>query len=391
MKWNHKGKEFDALGVKFVGKKIAIYGAGGCGRELFFRLGFSNCVVEFIDNDVTKQKEGFLGKRVLSVREFAKEKDKSLIVIVATYNDGINRQMMKQMRNIGYYDGENLYTYDAFVFYYLPIYAWYAWSKVIIRSLSVQMTTVCNLNCKGCLSFTAYNRNKMHFPLDAMKNEIDLLFNHVDYVNLFHVTGGEPLLYPHLIPLLDYIGEKYRDKIFWLGTTINGTIIPSQPILDAFKRNNVKVYLDDYRENVELNRKNIDMVEQKLKENDIYYVIQKHGQWMDLDCSCERNTEMSEEELSDKFDLCFVGYKSLHDGRLYMCDFADFARVAGLHAGEPEDYIDLEHSIEKKELMEFIMDCSEKGYDSFCHRCEGNYPINQKKRLAVAEQLARKE
>ena len=386
MKWENKGQQFDGIGKKFIGKKIAIYGAGKCGEEIFHRLGFADCVECFIDNNEEKQKSGFLNKKVISVKELAQKKDMSLIVIIATFNSEINRMLQKQMRNIGYYDGDNLYTYESFVDYYIPIYAWYGWNKVVIKSLSVQMGTICNLHCQGCLAFSAYNQNKRHYPLESVKGELDLLFQHVDYVNLVHLSGGEPLLYPYFIPLLDYIGEKYRNKIFWIGTTINGTIVPSQELLNSFRRNCVKVYLDDYRENVELNKKNFDLIEQCFKENGINYVIQKHLQWMDLDCFAERTTEYTEEELSNKFDLCCVGYKSLHEGKLYACDFADFAREAGIYEAIADDYMDLSEFIEKKELMEFIMDCSNKGYSSFCKRCEGNYPINHKPRLPVAKQ-----
>ncbi len=52
MKWSNKGHEFDLIGRKFkVNKKVFIYGAGECGKYLFNKLLFVNCVEGFIDND----------------------------------------------------------------------------------------------------------------------------------------------------------------------------------------------------------------------------------------------------------------------------------------------------------------------------------------------------
>ena len=53
-------------------------------------------------------------------------------------------------------------------------------------------------------------------PLDQVKKDIDIFFSVVDYIMLFHISGGEPFLYPYLKELVTYIGENYRDKIHFL-------------------------------------------------------------------------------------------------------------------------------------------------------------------------------
>lgn len=386
MKWTNKGHELDAIGARFVGKKVVIYGAGGCGQEVFHSLGFADCVEGFIDNDSKKQDKGLFGLPVISVNDFVAKRRRDVIVICAIYDFNWLSTFMQQMRKFGYIDGENLFSYDMFKNYYYTIYAWYAWEKIVIRSMSVPMTTVCNLNCKGCLNFTSYHKNKRHFELEDMKHTIDILMEKIDYFNLFHVTGGEPFLYPHLIELLDYIGAKYKNRMFMLGTTTNGTVIPSDEMCCVLKKNNVKIYLDDYMENVELNRQRMKIIQNKLKEYEIWHIIQKHGGWMDLDIDKTNNSNLTEEQLADYYDLCLITYRAIHGTKLYNCDFADFAREAGIWQADDTDYIDLSIDIPKVELVEFIQGFSEKGYCGMCRQCAGNYPINKRKGLKVAVQ-----
>ena len=37
---------------------------------------------------------------------------------------------------------------------------------------------------------------------DEIKRDIDLFFDNVDYVGLFFISGGEPLLYPHIADIV---------------------------------------------------------------------------------------------------------------------------------------------------------------------------------------------
>lgn len=89
-----------------------------------------------------------------------------------------------------FYD-KYFYDYDnEFIIKYLSIFCIYAYDKIYIHSNNIVTTTVCNLNCKACLNYEPYFKNKKHNDFDRLKNDIDLYFKHVDMVGLLHITGG---------------------------------------------------------------------------------------------------------------------------------------------------------------------------------------------------------
>ena len=100
------------------------------------------------------------------------------------------------------------------------------------------------------------------------------------------------------------------------------------------------------------------------------------------------NKEMDEKKLIETFDKCLTPCREVRENKLYFCVMARSVSD-NLHLEEGQgDYLDLDklHGENyKRELMEFNLGYSEKGYLDMCHRCHGmdaiNYPI------PVAEQL----
>lgn len=56
---------------------------------------------------------------------------------------------------------------------------------------------------------------------------------------------------------LVYLDENYRNRIESIETVINGSIVPGDELCRLMKEHRIKVYLDDYRENVPQLRKPI--------------------------------------------------------------------------------------------------------------------------------------
>ena len=141
----------------------------------------------------------------------------------------------------------------------------YSWNKVYVPSVSLVITTLCNLDCKGCLAFIHSNKNQKHYALEDLTKDIDCIFSKVDRIGLFHLTGGEPLLYPYFSELVNYIIGKYKNKIFQLGTTTNGTVVPADEICKEMKKAEMYVWVDDYRKNVSIANKKFDSVKKSWK------------------------------------------------------------------------------------------------------------------------------
>ncbi len=67
----------------------------------------------------------------------------------------------------------------------------------------LETTDICNIYCKGC-----YRKNLVgHRTLDVLKEEVDF-YKRVRNTDGISIAGGEPLIYPHIVPLVEYIANK---------------------------------------------------------------------------------------------------------------------------------------------------------------------------------------
>ncbi len=127
----------------------------------------------------------------------------------------------------------------------------------------LNITDDCNLACHYCF----VQQQPHYMDLQTAKNAVDWLWtnaqikiknhwenqNYCPHINFF---GGEPTLMwdKIIVPLTEYIREKYQDK-FAIGMTTNGTLLNEQRI-DFMKKNQIGILLsiDGDRETQELTR-----------------------------------------------------------------------------------------------------------------------------------------
>ena len=189
---------------------------------------------------------------------------------------------------------------------------------------------------------------------------------------LFHVSGGEPMLYKHTADLIEYIDKNYGHKIGTLRTVTNGTVVPKEEVLEKLSKCNIEITVDDYREAVPRFNNRFDQLIEKLEEYNIKYYINKAESWIDLAPDTTDYSKLPEEELIQHRDSCSQSWEELRDGKIYSCNYAAYATVAGI-AGEQdlEETYNLEKFTleKKKELVEFRLGYTEKGYTNFCKKC----------------------
>lgn len=391
MKWQNKGHEFDVLGERFINDPhIYIYGAGDYGKKQYELLEWLEIECSFIDGNQKKQKEGYLGKRVLSPIEFFLEGKKNVVLAaVPSYAN----EMKLILEEHGYEENVHFWTMEEFGRKVLPIYMSYVKNKVYMDSIVFLSTTVCNLNCDACLNFTSYNKQQRHETIEERKQTLDEYFRAIDYVRFMSYTGGEPLLYPQVDELLEYIGSNYSNQIFTLGMSTNGTIIPKDTTCEILKKYHFLVLLDDYSVYVEPSREIIPKIFEKLRGYNVSYQhnVGTDVYWIDFAPFETDNTYMSEDELIEYKKCCEVPYRELREGKLYSCNYASFAMKAGIQGEDSNDWYDLKSYVKEndKELIEFIMGYTEKGYVDFCKHCAGFLPINPYKK-PVGRQIERK-
>lgn len=374
MKWTNKGHEFDAV-YENIEKKKAFYlfGAGEYGEAVYQELKDKVVIAGFLDNDRAKQKSGYLGERVFALDEIDKgDQSMGIIVTVSPYT---RKTLIQQLMTQGYIYNRDFFTMEIF----MSVYYAYGRNELYIPSISFLPSTKCNLNCEACLNFTPYMKEAMVRPWEVVKADVDEFFRCVDYIMLFHISGGEPFLYPHLVQLIEYIGTHYREKIHFLRTVTNGTVLPKPEVLEALRKYNVDVTLDDYREAVPQFQERFEEIQKLFREYGVTYEINKVDAWIDLAPMTTDHSEWNEHRLQKHFEGCHVPWQELRGGKIYSCNYASYAVVAGFME-EHEDEVFSLTSYDKsqlKELMEFRMGYNTKGYVEFCKRCSGYVDINE--------------
>lgn len=383
MKWTNKGHEFDKdfTLIKKL-KKIYLFGAGHDGRMvariLTTRYKGLN-IAGFIDNNEKAWGASVEGLPVFSPKEIVSEEG---VGVVISFGSDYTESIDKQLNGMGFEIRKNAWHYEQF----LSIYAAYEYDEVFFSSICILPTDACNLRCKGCLNFTNYIKHFTFKPLDKLKEEIDLYFKNVDFTGLFFISGGEPMLYKQLPELVDYINENYRDKMYEFGLVTNGTVTPSEEMLLALKKASIRITVDDYREALpDLKDKITDNIKiyQELKKGDDL-LVRSYDEWISL-YPHELKGE-NEANLIKKYDKCHCPWQEYKDGMLFSCNYASFAANAGISNTDFEnETFSLYKESSKKELMEFRLGFTDKGYVEFCKNCAGYMDINPYK-VGVAEQ-----
>lgn len=377
MRWTSKGHEYDAYWNEIRDiQSVYLFGAGLTGRSAKQLLQDKLELLGFIDNDEKKQGSMVEGLPVFRSEEAACDKHTAVIVTVSPEMAGNVLAGLKE---------RGIRAYDMHVF--LPVYFMYSRDELALTSLSYLPTTVCNLRCKNCLNFAPYIKKQTFRDIDYLKSDVDLLFDRVDHILLFHISGGEPFLYPEIEEFLSYIGDRYRERICRLEITTNGTILPPDDVCRTLKKYGVGVVLDDYRDALPKYQGVFASICQKFEKYDVSYRIQKAESWIALNPT-QPPKNFSEEDVQAHFHACGVPWQEYREGRFYLCNYSAYAAVAGLYQVRENEWFSIENDFNKKELMEFRLGYSEKGYVDFCRQCDGYF--NNPYHVMPAEQMDNK-
>ena len=284
---------------------------------------------------------------------------------------------MEQLKESGYKKDQDFFIIEEF----LSIYYAYKKNKVYFSSISFLPSTACNLNCRYCLNFNPFSQEFYIREWDALVRDIDLFFSCVDRIMLFHISGGEPMIYKYTADLVEYIDKNYGSRIDTLRVVTNGTIVPKDDILLKLSQCRIELIVDDYRNAIPQFYTQFNKLVNKLNDYNIKYSINKADSWIDLAPEKTDYTNWSAQQLEKHRESCCQSWQELRNGKLYNCNYAAYATVAGI-AGEHdlEETYDLTKFLpsQKKELIEFRLGYSTKGYTNFCMRCRGFIPGNSK-------------
>lgn len=383
MKWTNKGHELDSRADKLIERfklhnKIYIFGAGLLGSDLKIELEYFNCFAGYIDNDVEKQEEGMDGWAVISLLEYLERKDSGIIVITADIKNipAISRQLEES----GLHKDADYYIGQEFQRRWVPVLAAYYYDVSYTEISQISLTERCTLRCRKC-AHACPNSNHMlpDLPLEEVKRSADSFFRVMDITKEFVLIGGEPLLYKQLAEAVAYIGNHYRKQMIIFSITTNGTLLPSEEVLEQCRKYKVLFRISNYAAALPRLQERYASLIALLEEWDIEYSLGKPEiSWFDYGFDYVNRND-SEKELIDVFDACGTKCHEVRGNKYYFCVMArSVSDNMGLGIGS-EDYLDLDGLLEddyKKILLEFNDGYSDKGYLEMCRRCNGTEALN---------------
>lgn len=394
MKWSNKGHEFDEYAKELIPNNMSclkyyIFGAGLLGKNLLVTLHRYGHAVAFIDNDVAKQGQKFQGVDIISLNSFLNRKDGQIIVSASQKNTDV---IVEQLEKNDLKRRKDFWVYNEFLEFVFPVISAYYYNKVFVALAQISVTERCTLQCQKCAHgcFAVDNRIAKDLTLKQVCKSADSFFSKIDFVQEFVLIGGEPLLYKDLGQAIHYIGEKYRDQIGIFSITTNGTIVPNENVLCESKQFDVLFRISNYSQSMPKLKKNYQRLISVLDQKEILYIMGKEEyEWVDY--GFDYVHRKPEEDLVKVFDTCKTPCREIRENRFYYCVMArSVSDNLRYHVGQ-EDYLDLD-SLQgenyKKELLEFNLGYSEKGYLDMCSRCNGveavKYPIPAAKQVGIS-------
>ena len=189
-----------------------MFGAGDYGHQFATIIEKEIKVIGYIDNDKAKQGNIINGYYCYTLDDVLDDyRNYGIIVTVSQIK---RAEVLEVLNTNGLFHRRYYFTVEEF----LSIYYVYKYDMVYFSSISFLPSTVCNLKCNACLNFNTYAKKFYVRDFDDITKDIDLFFSCVDRVMLFHVSGGEPFLYPHIAEVIGYIDNYYGKSIDTLRT-----------------------------------------------------------------------------------------------------------------------------------------------------------------------------
>lgn len=379
-------------------EEIFLWGAGKIGEIVAYVLNQKGLEFEgFVD--IAREKHGTIwcGYNVISPEELCRNHPNATVIVSCAFPVTIDRVkelgfkrvldpvfLLKEIDFSEFHGVTNLVYAVRNVESALRNYALYYGTGAAVERLVLVITDKCSLNCKNCDGYVPYHRNPKHDSYETVISSYERVMKVCGYVESLDVMGGEPLVHPDIAKVIKHIAEDKRSgKVTVIS---NGTIMPSQELIEILKNKKCLFRLSDYGKT---SSKKDALIELFTKE-EIAYEITNYQYW-DSVPKIQR-TNQSEAELDKKFAECTSNVFYLKNGRFFQCNF-----VAGLSSLEGDflpdiekNYIELLNGQEEDihgNIRKFIERLHNRKHIDACKYCPGHHCILFENKVPVAEQI----
>jgi organic radical activating enzyme len=249
----------------------------------------------------------------------------------------------------------------------------YVKNYLVLPYLQFAVTTKCSLKCRDCNGLIPeFRKNKnVHKDLTFVefKRDFDTIMNIVEHIRIFKLLGGEPLINKDFPKIVDYSARHNGIKVIEIVT--NGTLLPSQQLIDVIRENSDKIYfhLSNYSKNVKIcNILKYDSFINILKKYNIKYQMSNDLVW-NREISL-MNREYTLDELKAMFNSCYLkGCTQVLSGRLSLCPRLSAGYELGQADIFPDESINLKNNNDDILLRDKLINFYKKEYFEACRSC----------------------
>lgn len=205
------------------------------------------------------------------------------------------------------------------------------------------------------------------------RNDSIYIVRNVDYIVSYRLLGGEPLLNKELADMIELIGQKYGDRIGNIGIITNGTLLPSEKLIEVSKKYDIKYDFSDYTDVVDY-KERFENAVQIVSDANLRYSVNRSLRWCDFGFPVN-NRMYDFDKVREHMFSCGPIFHGLNDGKYYYCHVSWSADKAKLLKTVPDDYVDLRVLNDDENAKEMILEHSKgnlaKGFVKLCKICGG--------------------
>ncbi len=208
--------------------------------------------------------------------------------------------------------------------------------KIRTESIELHIVEHCNLRCHMCDAMSPYNKDKF-LTLENVEKTVSFLAQHMR-TDIFKLMGGEPLLHPQLVEIIDIVRRSGITDTIRL--TTNGLLLYKMP--DAFWEKLDRLTVSNYASSP-MKEVHIKLAHEKARQFNVVLNLKYIDQF---------NGVMIKQPMTDQkrvqriYDNCWVRHRSLvvRDGIFFKCTRAaymdDFRREFKIchHEHDPKTF-----------------------------------------------------
>lgn len=138
----------------------------------------------------------------------------------------------------------------------------------VLKRIGIPIVEHCNLKCKGCLHFCNSNQEEFYYDCEEFERDVMRLSELFDNIEVLILYGGEPLLHPKIIRLLEIVRVYLKKTKIEILT--NGLLLPTldENFYQSIKKYDVCIGWSAYPVGKKINMKIEDTL---ISEKVVYY------------------------------------------------------------------------------------------------------------------------